>query len=214
MELDQILIQTSIDLGWGENISSNRGKLERGLTVVLEEMDALVDWRCSITDFSKTVSANSNKVIVSNVDIFKPIICRYLDSDSVEHPLTYRELTDYWERDAAWGTDTNDSPTDYTISGGYIYIGPGVMDSATTITGQVRRRLNVNDVPNLPAPMLIDGNVKRLAKKGSPESIAAWSGWNNARDMILAAKKHTAEQRDTQPIDPVIARNIAYLKSL
>jgi hypothetical protein len=215
MQLNDLLIQISTEAGLGENPEPHKSMLLRNLKVVLEEMDGLVTWRCAVIDFSKTVPANANKVLVSNVNLFKPIICRWVDSDSVEHPLTYRELTNYWIEDADYGTDTNDSPTLYTIAGGYIYVGPGVMDAATTITGQARRRLSTNDVDELPAPMLVDGTVKRVAKKGSPESIAAWNGWNLSKSSILtAAARHTGEERDVQPLDPVIARNISYLQSL
>jgi len=215
MDLDPIIKQISIEAGLGENVTPHKSNIQRNLAIVLEEMDSMVNWRCSVMDFSKTVAANSNKALVSNVNLFKPIICRFVDSDSKEHPLTYRELTDYWIEDAKFGTDTNDSPTLYTIAGGYIYVGPGVMSASTSITGQVRRRLTENDVNELPAPMLVDGTVKRMTKAGSPENIRAWNGWNNSvRSIVEASKKHTGEERDVQPLDPVIARNIAYIKSL
>jgi hypothetical protein len=215
MELEPLIQQISVEAGLGENVTPHRSNILRNLQVVLEEMDSMVNWRCSIVPFSKTINANDNKALVSNVNLFKPIICRFVDSDSVERPLTYRELTNYWIEDADWGTDTNDFPTIYTIAGGYIYVGPGIMDASTTITGFVRRRLTENDVAELPASMLVDGTVKRITKAGSPESIRAWSGWNASRNnIILAAKKHTGEERDVQPLDPVISRNINYLSSL
>ncbi|MHC4148852.1 MAG: hypothetical protein ACYSR5_05135 [Planctomycetota bacterium] len=215
MDLDPLLIQIADEAGLGQNISQHKSRILRHLNVVLEEMDPMAVWRCAIVDFSKTVKANKNKVVIQGANIFKPIICNFVNDEGAEYPLTYRELTNFWEEHAAYGTGTNDSPEIYTIGGGYIYIGPGIMAGDTTISGQVRRRLTQNDVSQLPANMLIDGTVKRLAKKGSPESTHAWNGWNLAKEKVIrAAKKHTGEERDVQPVDPVIARNIVYINSV
>jgi len=215
MTLENVISQICSEAGLGENPSQHRDRIIRNLGVVLEEMDALVAWRCAIDHFTKTIPVNTNKVAVPNVNLFKPIVCKFVDSDSVEHVLDYRERTDFEIEDAEYGTDTNDTPTIYTIGGGYIYVGPGIMAVATTITGETRRPLSVNDVPELPAPMMIDGTVKRIAKKGSPEAISAWNGWNLSKKAIItAASKHTGEERDHRPLDPVIARNIAYLSTL
>lgn len=215
MDLNSIIEQICVEAGFGENILPHEGNVKRNLKVVLEEMDALVTWRCAVMSFSKTISADNNKALVSNVNLFKPIVCKWTDSDNAEHILTYRALTDFWIKHADYGTDTNDYPTIYTISGGYIYVGPGMMASSTSISGQVRRRLTENDVEQLPAPMLIDGVVRRITKAGSNESIRAWSGWKQSKQAIIeAAKKPTSEERDVMPLDPVIERNIAYLNSI
>lgn len=215
MNLDDVIRSIGEDAGIGVNAPGEKSRILRKLDTTLEEMDALVVWRVAIQDFTKTVAINKNSVAVPETNIFKPIVVNYVDSSGVEHPLTYRELTNFEMNHSNFGTGTTDSPSEYSIGGGYIFIGPGIMAASTTINGKVRRRLTQNDVEQLPAPMVIDGTVRRLAKKGSPEAIAAWNGWNNNKAKIIQdAKKHTAEQRDSNPLDPMIARNIAYINSL
>ena len=216
MELQELMEQIAVEAGLGINVTTAiENNIRRNLKVVLEEMDALVSWRCAVIDFSKTISASNNKALVSDVNLFKPIICIWTDSDNAQHVLTYRELTNFWDEHAAYGTDTNDYPEIYTISGGYIYVGPGLMSDSTSISGKVRRRLTENDVDELPSPMLVDGTVKRITKAGSPEQIRAWSGWNQEKQAIIAAaKKHTGEERDFTKLDPVIKRNLNYINNL
>lgn len=216
MTSEEIFIEVSDVVGWGQNISQKRSTLERKLSVVLAEMDDLVSWRCAIVDFSKTVPINKNRVVVSSINLFKPIICKFVDSDGVEKPLTHREMTNFEIQDARFGTGTNESPTIYTTGGGYIYVGPGIMAVATTISGKVQRRLTPTDINQLPASMIIDGMVKRTitARTIADPTIrtdARISWLTNKKAIIAAALKRTSEERDTQPLDPVIARNIRYM---
>lgn len=219
MNSEEVFIEVADAVGWGQNISQKRSILERRLGVVLEEMDPLASWRCAIVNFSKTVAVNKNKVVVASVNLFKPIICRFVNSEGIETPLTFREMTNFWIEDAEFGTGTNSTPSIYTIGGGYIYIGPGIMAASTSITGQVRRRLTPNDVNQLPAPMIIDGMIKRTLTKRTIADpsirVDARISWlTNKKAIVTAASKRTSEERDVQPLDPMIARNMAYLKTL
>ncbi len=214
MDLEDVLTEILDEAQMGQNLTTHRTRIIRKLRVTLGEMDAMTMWRCAVVDFTKSVPANKNKVSVSSTNLFKPLICNYVTSDGVKYPLTYREMTNFEMKHAAYGTGTTDKPTIYTIGGGNIYIGPGIMAARTVISGKVRRRLTENDVSQLPAPMLVSGTVKRLAKDVDRRTNARINWLTMRKEIITAASKHTSEERDTSPLDPVIQRNINYMSTL
>ena len=207
----EIFAEVADTIGGKQNVTQRKSIFKRKLTLALEELDPLVQWRCAIIDFSTLVRVNKNRVSVSNVNLFKPIICKYVDDDSVEFPLTYREMTNFQIQDAKYGTGTNDFPTIYSLGGGYIYVGPGIMGTAASIQGMVQRRLTHNDVEQLPGPMIVDGIIARMAKDVDIRTNARINWFTNKKAIVTAAHKKTAEERDVQDIDPVILRNQRYM---
>jgi hypothetical protein len=196
------------------NLDQDRSFLERKLNVVLGRMNYIADWSFAIVDFSKTIAANSDRVTIVEYDIFKPVTCKAIISGA-EKNLTYYSFSDFEIRASDYYGTTNNDPSDYSIAGEYVYIGPGKAGSATTIFGQVRRKLTINDTQYLPEQMLIDGLLMRLFKKGTGAQIAAWNGWNNGiKDVSSDAKKRTAEDKTLRQLDPIVLRNQRYLNSL
>jgi hypothetical protein len=194
--------------------TQDEAALLRTLNVlVLPEIDEVYDWPCAVVPFSKIVAAGDNDVDIITYPIFKPVICYATGQDD---PLDFYEITDFLERSAAYGrTKSNSAPIDYSLSGNKLLVGPGVMASATTVSGDVRRRLNQDDLDFLPPQLCIYGLLKALHKAGSPGSIKAWSGWKIALGSAANyANKKTGESRTIRTTDPQITANNRYKNSL
>jgi hypothetical protein len=216
MTLDQIRTQIAEEAGLlagNANVSQAMGAMiDRKIQLVLAEMDKLTQWRCAVEDFDATVPANDRRVMVASFPTLKIISCLAVVS-GVQKELDYISLTEFESQSANYYGTTNSAPTNYSVGGNMLYVGPGNLAASTNITGKVQRRLTTNDVENLPEAMIVDGVLRRMLPKGTPGQIAAWNGWNTAKSGLGVQQKATAESRG-KVLDAQIAANMNYLNSI
>jgi len=196
----------------GISLDQNESLIERKILIALSRIDAIVDWNIAIKDFSKTIAAGKNYALVSDDFIFKPVVCVISISDN-SYDLDFLQLTDF-KRQTANITSTVSTPRKYSVGGNRLYVGPGLLAAEATITGSYRRRLTLNDVEYIPADLIINKALMSLHTPGTPEHIAAWSGWKEASKDIAKVYKVTAEKRSKKPLDKQLEANASYLNSL
>jgi len=196
----------------GINLGQNEAMIGRKIGVALESIDFVVVWNFAVKAFSKSISADHNSASVGSNLIFHPIFCKATIGDDV-YPLDYMTLSDF-ERETANWTTTNDYPTNYSVGGNKIYVGPGLLGSDATIEGKYQRKLTTSDIPYLPGSMVIDRTLMLILKPGTPEHIAAWSGWKEIVKQVRNSYTVTKEYRSHSDMDDQILLNMAYMDSL
>lgn len=195
------------------SIVQNKATLGRKINIVLGIMDRIVSWNIAIKSFSKSIAANKNSASVGTDMIFKPIWCKVTISGNT-WPLDYIELTDFERMTAEMDKSPTNSPTLFTVGGNKVRVGPGLLTTSAIVAGEYQRKLTDNDIPYLPADMVIDGVLMRMLPKGNSAQIAAWSGWKEGKQSIQATYKVTAHRRSSKPIDKQIQANQQYLRSV
>jgi hypothetical protein len=201
--------------GQKTSIEQSRSMIHRKIAIVLSQLDTMAAWPFAIEDFSVSIPANSGSALVSNFDIFKPVSCKATFGTTTDKPLIFLEITDFDIKSANYVGSTNGDPDYYSLAGKNIYVGPGLLAEATTVSGRYQRKLILADISSLPAQMIIDGTLKRMLKKGTPEDIAARTEWNMGKgDMKRSMTKATEERRSIKRLDPRIAANNRYENSL
>jgi len=206
-------IKKSISKESGLSLTQNRSLIERNISIVMEDLDEMGKWHFTIQPYNLTVPAGSNKKSIAHLNPFRIVSCIATKSGGTME-LDFTNLTDF-KRLGTKFTTTNSNPDKYSLAGGFLWVGPGLLASATVINGDYRRRLTLDDVEQFPGSMIIDGANRRLTKKGTDVNIAARSGWNEwKRSMASKDQKITEEKRSVRFIDPQIAANIRYINSL
>ena len=211
--LESIVEEYNASAKHGISIVQDKAMLGRNINTVLGIMDRIVSWNIAIKSFSKSIAANKNSASVGTDMIFKPAWCKVTISGNT-WPLDYITLTDFERMTAEMDTATTNSPTLFTVGGNKIRIGPGLLTTSATVAGEYQRKLTDNDIPYLPADMVIDGVLKRILPKGNSAQIAAWSGWKEGKKSIQETYRVTAQKRSSRPIDKQIAANYQYLQSV
>lgn len=211
--LESIVVEYNASAKHEISIKQDIAMLGRNINTVLGIMDRMVPWNIAIKSFSKSIAANKNSASVGTDMIFKPVWCKVTISGNT-WPLSYIELTDFERMTAEMDTATTNSPTLFTVGGNKIRVGPGLLTTSATVAGEYQRKLTDNDIPYLPADMVIDGVLKRILPKGNAAQIAAWSGWKEGAKSLQATYKVTAHRRSSKPIDKQIQANQQYLQSV
>lgn len=205
-------VRQTIAEGAAISLTKNKALIDRRINIALEDIDSIVEWNFAIKSFEKDITVNKNSVSVGSDMIFHPVFCKVTMSDDT-WPLNYISLTDF-ERQTANISTVNNYPTLYSVGGNRLYVGPGLLGSAAVIEGKYQRKLTINDIPNLPASLVINRALMGMLKAGTPQQIAAWSGWKSGVKSIQETYKVTAETRSYNYLDEQVQINMAYLDSL
>ena len=208
--IQDIVVDALVQAGQKITVKQAVGKLTRTAVAALSDIDFIIDWDLALADFSKTISEGDDSVSLSYAS-FKPIFCNATVGDDT-YPLEFIHLTDLKAMTAA--IDENKYPFKYSLAGRNIYVGPGLMAQDIVISGSYRRKLTINDIEYLPESLVIDRMLMRLLKPGTPEHIAAWSGWKEDVKRVQKAYSLTAEKRSNMTVDRRVVAFNAYLNSL
>lgn len=209
MELDDIL--KTLARTSGLSTVQDKGQLMLAITESLGDIDYVIDWDMAVKPFQKTISSGNDSVSVGTDIFFKPVYC-LATVDGNDYPLVFKHLTDLRELTAI--VEETSYPEYYSITGTRLYVGAGLMTADTVVKGEYRRVLSLTDIPYLPPSLLINRALMRLLKPGTPEHIAAWSGWKESVKQTKAGYKLTAEKRSQSPMDPQVVANMEYLEDL
>ena len=193
--------------------SQRKSMINRSIELALEKIDSVAPWNFAIKSYSKTIQAGKNSVSIGLDMIFKPLSCIITIGDNI-YPLDYINLTDFENRTALLSDNTTSYPNLYSIGGNKLYVGPGLLADSAVVTGKYQRKLTIDDIPYLPANLIIDRSLMRLCKKGTPTNIAAWSGWKEGKADIERTYKITAEKHSYFRLDEQVEENMEHMDSL
>jgi hypothetical protein len=211
MILDDIRIGIAEEAGI--KVEQKKSFIDRNISLVMEDLDEMGRWQCAIEPYTLTVPADKNKVSTSRYSIFRIVSCIATVSGE-DKELHWVSMTDFKRLGTAYST-TNSNPTKYSRAGRNLFVGPGILASATEINGDYRRRLTLSDVEHFPGSVIIDGVLRRITEKGSNENISARYNWNLWKKTIeRKAVKSTEEKRTTRVLDSQIAANQDYINNL
>jgi len=210
-DIQKTIIEILIASGEKSSAQQISSRIARAVNGALSDMDFIVDWDVAVKDFTKTITTGNDSVSVGAITIFKPIICLATVSDS-QYPLQFLHLTDLKGMTAV--VEETGYPEYYSLGGNNIYVGPGLLTLDITVSGSFRRGLTISDIPYLPESLVTDRALMRLLKPGTPEHIAAWSGWKEGAKTVRENYRITGERRSNVTIDAQVQENMDYLDSL
>lgn len=209
--VQDLIIEALVQAGQKVTKSQIEGKLSRNVLSVLEDIDYIIDWDIATADYSVTVNEGEDNASIGAYTFFKEISCTATIGDD-DYTLEFLHLSEL--KALSTSIDTNSYPDKYSLAGNRIYVGPGLMAADITVSGAFRRKLTIADIPYLPSSLIVDRMLMRMVKPGTPDHIAAWSGWKEGIKRVQKHYKLSAEKWSNMNQDERVSSFNAYLDTL